>query len=63
MGSNRRLVLCKYHLGIVMSTDNKSQKDNSVDTEEKNPKNDEPPDDPSDDVSDNLLLWIDKKDK
>ena len=46
-----------------MSTDNKSQKDNSVDTEEKNPKNDKPPDDPSDDVSDNLLLWIDKKDK
>ena len=43
-----------------MSTDNKSQKDNPVDSEEK----DKPPDDdPSDDVSDNLLLWIEKKDK
>ena len=43
-----------------MSTDNKSQKDNPVDSEEE----DKPPDDdPSDDVSDNLLLWIEKKDK
>ena len=43
-----------------MSTDNKSQKDNSVESEEE----DKPPDDdPSDDVSDNLLLWIEKKDK
>ena len=46
-----------------MFTEDKLQKDNSVDTEEKNSKNDEPPDDPSDDVSDNLLLWIEKKDK
>tara|TARA_B100000424_G_scaffold10095_1_gene7570 strand:+ start:51 stop:182 length:132 start_codon:yes stop_codon:yes gene_type:complete len=43
-----------------MSTDNKSQKDNPVDSEE---EEDKPPDDPTDDVSDNLLLWIDKKDK
>ena len=44
-----------------MSTENKSQKDNSVDSEE---EEDKPPgDDPSDDVSDNLLLWIEKKDK
>ncbi len=43
-----------------MSTDNKSQKDNPVDSEEE----DKPPDDdPYDDVSDNLLLWIEKKDK
>ena len=43
-----------------MSTDNKSQKVNPVDSEEE----DKPPDDdPSDDVSDNLLLWIEKKDK
>ena len=43
-----------------MSTDNKSQKDNPVDSEE---EEDKPPDDPTDDVSDDLLLWIDKKDK
>ena len=43
-----------------MSTDNKSQKDNPVDSEE---EEDKPPDDPTDDVSDNLLRWIDKKDK
>ena len=43
-----------------MSTDNKSQKDNPVDSEE---EEDKPPDDPTDDVSDNLLLWIEKKDK
>ena len=43
-----------------MSTDNKSQKDNPVDSEE---EEDKPPDDPTDDVSDNLLLWIKKKDK
>ena len=43
-----------------MSTDNKSQKDNPVDSEE---EEDKPPDDTTDDVSDNLLLWIDKKDK
>ena len=44
-----------------MSTDNKSQKDNPVDSEEEEDK--PPDDDPSDDVSDNLLLWIDKNDK
>ena len=43
-----------------MSTDNKSQKDNPVDSEE---EEDKPPDDPTDDVSDNLLRWIEKKDK
>ena len=43
-----------------MSTDNKSQKNNPVDSEE---EEDKPPDDPTDDVSDNLLLWIEKKDK
>ena len=43
-----------------MSTDNKSQKDNPVDSEG---EEDKPPDDPTDDVSDNLLLWIEKKDK
>ena len=43
-----------------MSTDNKSQKDNSVDTEE---EEDKPPDDPTDDVSGDLLRWIEKKDK
>ena len=31
--------------------------------EEENPENDKPPDDPTDDVSDNLLRWIEKKDK
>ena len=44
-----------------MSIDNKSQKDNPVDSEEEEDK--PPDDDPSDDVSDNLLLWIEKKDK
>ena len=44
-----------------MSTDNKSQKDNSVDSEEEEDK--PPDDDPADDVSDNLLRWIEKKDK
>ncbi len=44
-----------------MFTEDKSQKDNSVDSEEEEDK--PPDDDPSDDVSDNLLLWIDKKDK
>ena len=44
-----------------MFTEDKSQKDNSVDSEEKEDK--PPDDDPSDDVSDNLLLWIEKKDK
>ena len=43
-----------------MFTEDKSQKDNPVDSEE---EEDKPPDDPTDDVSDNLLLWIDKKDK
>ena len=44
-----------------MFTEDKSQKDNSVDSEE---EEDKPPDnDPTDDVSDNLLLWIDKNDK
>ena len=43
-----------------MFTEDKSRKDNSVDSEE---EEDNPPDDPSDDVSDNLLLWIEKKDK
>ena len=44
-----------------MFTEDKSQKDNSVDSEEEEDK--PPDDDPSDDVSDNLLLWIDKNDK
>ena len=44
-----------------MFTENKSQKDNSVDSEEEEDK--PPDDDPTDDVSDNLLLWIEKKDK
>ena len=43
-----------------MFTEDRSQKDNPVDSEE---EEDKPPDDPTDDVSDNLLLWIDKKDK
>tara|TARA_B100000524_G_scaffold271004_1_gene149343 strand:- start:402 stop:536 length:135 start_codon:yes stop_codon:yes gene_type:complete len=44
-----------------MFTENKSQKDTSVDSEE---EEDKPPDnDPTDDVSDNLLLWIGKNDK
>ena len=43
-----------------MFTEDKSQKDTSVDSEE---EEDNPPDAPSDDVSDNLLLWIEKKDK
>ena len=46
-----------------MFTEDKSQKGNSVDSEEENPENDKPPDDPTDDVSDNLLRWIEKKDK
>ena len=46
-----------------MSTEKKSQKDTSVYSEEENPENDKPPDDPTDDVSDNLLRWIEKKDK
>ena len=44
-----------------MFTEDKSQKDNPVDSEEEEDK--PPDDDPSDDVSDNLLLWIDKNDK
>ena len=44
-----------------MFTADKSRKDNSVDSEEEEDK--PPDDDPSDDVSDNLLLWIEKKDK
>ena len=44
-----------------MFTEDKSQKDNSVDSEEEEDK--PPDDDPSDDVSDNLLLWIGKNDK
>ena len=44
-----------------MFTEDKLQKDNSVDSEEEEDK--PPDDDPSDDVSDNLLLWIDKNDK
>tara|TARA_Y100000004_G_scaffold85504_1_gene95939 strand:+ start:176 stop:310 length:135 start_codon:yes stop_codon:yes gene_type:complete len=44
-----------------MFTEDKLQKDNSVDSEEEEDK--PPDDDPSDDVSDNLLLWIEKKDK
>ena len=44
-----------------MSTERKSQKDKPVDSEEEEDK--PPDDDPSDDVSDNLLLWIEKKDK
>ncbi len=44
-----------------MFTEDKSQKDNSVDSKEEEDK--PPDDDPSDDVSDNLLLWIEKKDK
>ncbi len=44
-----------------MFTEDKSQKDNSVDSEEEEDK--PPDDDPSYDVSDNLLLWIEKKDK
>ena len=44
-----------------MFTEDKSQKDNPVDSEEEEDK--PPDDDPADDVSDNLLLWIDKKDK
>ena len=44
-----------------MFTEDKSQKDNSVDSEEEEDK--PPDDDPSDDVSDNLLRWIEKKDK
>ena len=44
-----------------MFTEDKSQKDNSVDSEEEEDK--PPDDDPSDDVSDNLLLWIEKNDK
>ena len=44
-----------------MFTEDKSQKDNSVDSEEEEDKT--PDYDPSDDVSDNLLLWIEKKDK
>ena len=44
-----------------MFTEDKLQKDNSVDSEEEEGK--PPDDDPSDDVSDNLLLWIEKKDK
>ena len=44
-----------------MFTEDKLQKDNSVDSEEEEDK--PPDDDPSDDVSDNLLLWIKKKDK
>ena len=44
-----------------MFTEDKSQKGNSVDSEEEEDK--PPDDDPSDDVSDNLLLWIEKKDK
>ena len=44
-----------------MFTEDKSRKDNSVDSEEEEDK--PPDDDPSDDVSDNLLLWIEKKDK
>ena len=43
-----------------MFTEDKSQKDNPVDSEE---EEDKPPDDPTDDVSDNLLRWIEKKDK
>ena len=44
-----------------MFTEDKLQKDNSVDSEEEEDK--PPDDDPADDVSDNLLLWIKKKDK
>ena len=44
-----------------MFTEDKLQKDTSVDSEEEEDK--PPDDDPSDDVSDNLLLWIEKKDK
>ena len=44
-----------------MFTEDKSQKGNSVDSEEEEDK--PPDDDQSDDVSDNLLLWIEKKDK
>ena len=44
-----------------MFTEDKSQKDNSVDSEEEEDK--PPDDDPADDVSDNLLRWIEKKDK
>ena len=44
-----------------MFTEDKLQKDNSVDSEEEEDK--PPDDDPSDDVADNLLLWIEKKDK
>ena len=44
-----------------MFTEDKLQKDNSVDSEEEEDK--PPDDDPSDDVSDNLLLWIEKNDK
>ena len=44
-----------------MFTEDKLQKDNSVDSEEEEDK--PPDDDPSDDVSDHLLLWIEKKDK
>ena len=42
-----------------MSTEKKSQKDISVDSEEENPEDEKPPDnDPIDDVSDNVLGWI-----
>ena len=46
-----------------MFTEDKSKKDNFVDSEKENLENDKPPDDPTDDVSDNLLRWIEKKDK